>query len=356
MDFHKILWTNGKIVDLKNSQVFEYILTRNQAILTLGKLEDLTEDYDEKIDLEGGYLLSALINTYGSFIEDVKNKLKLKLDSDLLKLIESDKDKVVRAIKEVEQNYLSQGIVMTLESQMSKELIPFYSLFLKSKLNLDIIYYLQEKDQEDIFTAFKDSREWYQDNLRYGGISYNLDDKVSNKSISAKQVANNLLRLINLDEQVLVIAKSSQAQDLYIEVVDLLDKAGIEFFKTRTILISKDIKKVHLTYLNKLNHIVSNNQAVDKVDANLLFNIYNSGSKSLLENISELEKNDILSNLLSVTKSPAHLFQEEGFRGRLERCLHADFVILSHNPLTTSISKVKVLKTIKKTKLVYSKN
>lgn len=229
MDFYKILWTNGKIVDLKNSQVFEYILTRNQAILALGKLEDLTEDYDEKIDLEGGYLLSAFINTYGSFIEDVKNKLKLKLDSDLLKLIASDKDKVVRAIKEVEQNYLSQGIVMTLESQMSKELIPFYSLVLKSKLNLDIIYYLQEKDQEDIFTAFKDSREWYQDNLRYGGISYNLDDKVSNKSISAKLVANNLLRLINLDEQVLVIAKSSQAQDLYIEVVDLLDKAGIDF-------------------------------------------------------------------------------------------------------------------------------
>lgn len=129
MEFYKIKWTNGIVVDIEEKVEYEYILSRNDAILSLGYLDEDSDldldDYNEDTDLKGSNLLPAFINTYGSFVEDVKKELEVIDNYDLLTLLDSKPDKVSCAIKTVEQTYLSQGIVMTMESLLSKDLIPF---------------------------------------------------------------------------------------------------------------------------------------------------------------------------------------------------------------------------------------
>lgn len=198
--------------------------------------------------------------------------------------------------------------------------------------------------------------EWYEGNLRYGGITYNLDNKLKGTSISA--VYQDLLRLINLKDQFIVIAKSEEAESLYIEVVKKLEKAEVDFKKIRPVLISENIKAKNLTYLNSLSHLVSNNALLKDInlDNDLLFNVYSTKEKSMVENLFGLSQDNSQKGLLAMTKNPAYLFQEEGFRGRLERCLHADFIVLTHNPLYVPLRKIKVTKTYKKSKLVYSEN
>lgn len=71
MIFHKVLWTNGIILDIENNKEYDWLMTRNKAIFALGDNESKPEDYDEIFDLEGNVLMSSFIKSHAYFSEEV---------------------------------------------------------------------------------------------------------------------------------------------------------------------------------------------------------------------------------------------------------------------------------------------
>lgn len=84
-------------------------------------------------------------------------------------------DDIINAIMKTQDNYFSQGITMTQEGKMTKELIFLYRLMLdKLDLDLDIVYYINDDDIEPVLKAFKDTEAWYDKNVKYGGVNLPL--------------------------------------------------------------------------------------------------------------------------------------------------------------------------------------
>ena len=71
MIFHKTLWTNGIILDIENNKEYDWLITRNKAIFSMGNNENKPDDYDEVFDLEGKVLMSAFIKPHGYFSKEV---------------------------------------------------------------------------------------------------------------------------------------------------------------------------------------------------------------------------------------------------------------------------------------------
>ncbi len=81
MNFHKILWTNGIILDVENNKEYDWLMTRNESIFAMGNDEDRSEEYDEVFDLEGKVLMSAFIKSHGCFSKDVFSYIQPNLSN-----------------------------------------------------------------------------------------------------------------------------------------------------------------------------------------------------------------------------------------------------------------------------------
>ena len=307
-------------------------------------------------------------------------------------------EQLINAINSTQKQYLSQGISLTQEENMNQDSLVLYKTMLdKMDLDLDIAYYANDNDIKSILNAFPDTEAWYDKNLKYGGIRIPLEEgsnSFNNKELnnfkietSSDQEIYDGLKLVS-DFKITPLIKINNHSGInqFLNTLEKLKNNDRDLGDYRPILVTsetlnndqikkvKDLNVIVSFSINKDETISSNDFILDVSKKDMMFTIhekeYNSKSNmfELLDHLvnqtsksyDDANKAILIKDvLMGLTTNAAFQYQEEGFRGKLERCLHADFVILSDNPLKVDSNKIKdieILKTVIRSKVVWSKN
>lgn len=327
-------------------------------------------------------------------------------------------DSIKSSVKKAEERYFSYGITTAQEGMTVKELIPLYDLIInESDIDIDIIYYTSTEDNEEILKKFPKTEENYENHIKFGGVKLFLDGSPQGKTawlrepykneeeylgygtLTDKQLYEGLKFAYDKNFQPLAHCNGDAAIAQYIKIVRKLKNEGRDLAPLRPIIIHaqmlgkdqiKDVVELGMIPSFFLAHILhwgdvhienlgmerasAISPAKSALDSGLKFTLHQDSPvilPDMIETLSvavnrktksgvvlgESEKISIKDAIKAITINAAHQYFEEDIKGSLEKGKRADFVMLSENPLNVSddkIKDIKVLKTVKSGKVVYS--
>lgn len=329
-------------------------------------------------------------------------------------------ESIKSSVKKAEDRYFSYGITTAQEGMTMKELTPIYDLIINnSQMDLDIIYYTSPEDTEEILKKFPKTKEGYDNHVKFGGVKLFLDGSPQGKTawlrepyeneeeylgygtLTDQQLYAGLKFAYDKGVQPLAHCNGDAAVGQYIKVVRRLKDEGCDLAPLKPVIIHaqmlgkdqiKDVEELGMIPSFFLAHIlhwgdvhVKNlgmkrasviSPAKSALDAGLKFTLHQDSPvilPDMIETLSvavnrktrsgvtlgESEKISIKEALKAITINAAHQYSEGHIKGSIEKGKKADFVILSENPLTVSdekIKDIKVLKTVKDGKIVFSRS
>ena len=355
----------------------------------------------------------------GGKIEKINNELTGYLEENAfienLKRVPMPRiDELQNAFLKAEQKYASNGITTAQEGFLTKELLNIYSsIFSSSKMNIEIIAYVDKNILKEVEKNFSKNIKKYNNNLKINGIKIFLDGSPQAKTawvrkpyegeesnygygtMNDAQVLEAIETAYNKQMQILAHCNGDKAIEQYIKAIKSTKK---EIKRIRPVLIHgqlmgldqlKDIKDlgiipsyfvahtyywgdIHIKNLGierannisptnstkKQNIIFTLHQDSPVIDPNMLETIWCAVNRKTLEGktIGEMQKIEVLDAIRAVTINAAYQYFEEKQKGSIKEGKYADLIILDKNPLKVKkeeIKEIKVLETIKKGKTIY---
>mgnify|MGYP005790531715 CR=1 FL=1 len=343
----------------------------------------------------------------GGKIEKINNELTGYLEENAfienLKRVPMPRiDELQNAFLKAEQKYASNGITTAQEGFLTKELLNIYSsIFSSSKMNIEIIAYVDKNILKEVEKNFSKNIKKYNNNLKINGIKIFLDGSPQAKTawvrkpyegeesnygygtMNDAQVLEAIETAYNKQMQILAHCNGDKAIEQYIKAIKSTKK---EIKRIRPVLIHgqlmgldqlKDIKDleiipsyfvahtyywgdIHIKNLGierannisptnstkKQNIIFTLHQDSPVIEPNMLETIWCAVNRKTLEGktIGEMEKIEVLDAIKAVTINAAYQYFEEKQKGSIKEGKYADLIILDKNPLKVKKEEIKKLK------------
>lgn len=323
----------------------------------------------------------------------------------------ADFNEMLSAYDKAQKKYLSNGITTVQEGMMVAQMLPLYKALISSGiLCIDVVGYSDIESMEKIRDEFPDSLEQYDRHFKIGGYKIFLDGSPQVKTAWMKTpylgtTDNFGYGTMNTEDVVAAVRKSAldhtqilahcngdAAIQQYIDAVRDVSRKNSDILSLKPVIIhSQLISKDQLAQAAQLNMIPSffiahvlhwgdihienfgYNRAKSisparcALDNNVVFTFHQDApviEPNMLEtiqcavtrktksgtNLGVEECIDVLDALKAITINVAYQYSEEKIKGSIREGKHADFVILSDNPLTVpnnKISSISVTETIK---------
>ncbi|MEG0988039.1 MAG: amidohydrolase [Clostridium sp.] len=332
----------------------------------------------------------------------------------------SGMEEMLGAYKKAQENYLSYGITTVQEGMMVAQMLPLYQSLMESGLlTVDVVGYSDMSSMKTLASAFKKSLNQYDKHFKIGGYKIFLDGSPQVKTAwmttpyqgSDDNFGYGTMR----DEDVIAAVRQSAAEQVqilahcngdaaiwqYINAVKTVAAEDAMITTLRPVIIHaqmmtgeqlEEAAKLHMipsffvahvlhwgdVHIRNFgyerartispantalkNHIMFTfHQDAPVIEPNMLETIQCAVTRKTKTGV-QLDENeciDVLDALRAVTVHAAYQYREEKEKGSIKEGKHADFVILSDNPLTVpkeEIANVIVVETIKDGKTVFLKD
>ena len=318
----------------------------------------------------------------------------------------------VKNYQKAESIYLSYGITTVQDGLTKKEDFELFQYLSQNHLmKVDVVSYIDLKNNADILEKAKEFekyshhykvkgyklildgspqgktawlREPYEKDKEYKGYPVYTQEELRNLVRKAIKQKKQLLVHCNGDaacEQMIKTLEELPKENLYrpvmihaqllgLDQLDRVKKLGIipsffvgHIFHWGDIHIKNLGKRAyHISPANsclKKNILFTFHQDTPVILPNMFETLWCAVNRKTKNNIvlGEEEKIPVLEALKALTIHVAYQYQEENEKGRIKEGKIADFVIVDKNPLTIESEKIKdikVLKTIKNGKMIYS--
>lgn len=324
------------------------------------------------------------------------------------------------ALLEAQRRYASYGITTIQEGMMMDDMLPLYQHLIKNHmLKLDVVGYLDINHCSRLLSVLKEHKEVYREHFKIGGYKIFLDGSPQNKTawmltpyassqepkygypiLEDEEVESRIQKAITEDMQLLahcngdaacgqyvncykkVIDSSSQTSDIRPVMIhaQLVQREQLKVMKEYGMIPSFFIGHiwywgdVHIKNFGwerakfispaktaeKLGIPFTLHQDTPVTEPNMLESIACAVNRKTKEGavLGEEERISVYEAVKAVTQYPAYQYGEEDTKGSIREGKHADFVVLSENPLLCNpedLARIEVLGTIKDGQWIYQK-
>lgn len=329
------------------------------------------------------------------------------------------KEDLYHALKEAQNIYASYGITTAQEGFVVKELAGILGYLIQSNtLTIDLVGYLNIKERETLLQQLKPYIKKYHNHLKIGGYKTFLDGSAQGRTawmltpykgtpeyfgypiLTDEELKQFIEIALNDDMQLIVHCNGDAATNQYSRQYEKVKEENNHSNEIRPVMIHAQLlRRDQLDAVKRLRMIPSFfvahvyywgdthiknfgyerasqiSLAHSALEKGILFTFHQDApviKPNMLETIwcavNRITKNGVLIGeeerispldaLKAVTIHAAYQYFEEDQKGSLKEGKYADFVILSHNPLTVPVEEIKdikVLETIKEGKTIYRK-